>query len=146
MNTPKPLRVLYAENNEDACSLVTTMLEFSDIEVVIAGTVADAWFLGQTQHFDLYLLASRFSDGSGLDLCRRFREYEPHSAILFYSDDAFESDTQNGLLAGADAYLVKPYFEDLAQKILQTIAHSKASVSKNLTNSFLGLDRATLLN
>jgi len=115
------LRVLYAENNRDACYLLTTMLKFSNIEVVAAATVGEALRLVQAEHFDLYLLDSRFSDGTGLDLCRGLRKHSPQTPILFYSGDAFKADMQNGLAAGADAYMIKPYFDKFTDMILETI-------------------------
>ncbi|HEV7645878.1 MAG TPA: response regulator [Pyrinomonadaceae bacterium] len=115
------LRVLYAENNTEACFVMKTILKFSDIDVTTVGTVAEACQLGQTENFDLYLLDSRFSDGSGLDLCRCLRRKSPRTPILFYSGDALKTDVQNGLAAGADAYMVKPYFEELTEKVLQLL-------------------------
>ncbi len=35
-------RVLYVEDNEDACFMVTTMLGLSDIEVIAAKSIAEA--------------------------------------------------------------------------------------------------------
>lgn len=117
----KHLRVLYAENDKDACYMMTAMLKFSDIEVTTAGTIAEACQLGQNEHFDLYLLDSQFSDGSGLDLCRCLRKHAPQTPIFFYSGDAYDIDIQRGLAAGADAYMVKPYFDDLTDKLLQLL-------------------------
>lgn len=127
MKTLNRHRILYAEDNEDTCFMVSTMLGFSDIEVIIAGTIAEAWRMGQAERFDLYLLDSRFPDGSGLDLCRRLREYAPHTPILFYSGDAAAADLQKGLAAGATDYLTKPYFEDLNVTIKQTIERAEKS-------------------
>ncbi len=120
-------RVLYAEDNEDSCLMVSTMCKFAGIEVITTETVAGAWQLAQTEYFDLYLLDSRFPDGDGLDLCRRLREYAPHTPILFYSGNAFESDKKNGLAAGASAYLTKPYMADLTVTIRQNIEQTENS-------------------
>lgn len=118
-------RVLYAEDNEDSCLMVSTICEFAGIEVVSTATVAEAWQLAKTEHFDLYLLDSRFPDGDGLDLCRRLREYAPHTPILIYSGSAYDSDRENGLAAGASAYLTKPYLADLAVTIRQNIEQTE---------------------
>ncbi len=126
--------VLYADDNEDAGFMVSVTLGFSDIEVTIAKTITEAWDLAQNAYFDLYLLDSRFPDGNGLDLCRRLRGYAPHTPILFYSGDAYETDRQKGLAAGADDYLTKPYFNDLAETILETIKLSKRSAFNNSDN------------
>jgi two-component system KDP operon response regulator KdpE len=118
-------RVLYAEDNEDSRDMVRIMCEFSGIEIITAKTVAEAWRMAQSEHFDLYLLDSRFPDGDGLELCRRLREYAPLTPILVYSANAYKTDVQNALAAGANAYLTKPYLDDLAATIRQTIEQTK---------------------
>jgi DNA-binding response OmpR family regulator len=121
MKIPNCHRVLYAEDDEDSCLMVSTMCGFAGIEIVSTATVAGAWQLAQTEYFDLYLLDSRFPDGDGLELCRRLREYAPHTPILIYSGNAFEDDRKDGLAAGASGYLTKPYMADLAVTIKQNI-------------------------
>lgn len=120
-------RVLYAEDNEDSRDLVKIMCEMSGIEVVTAKTIAEAWRTAQNQHFDLYLLDSRFPDGDGLDLCRRLRSFAPFAPILFYSGNAYQADKKNGLAAGANGYLTKPYMGNLAETILQSIKQTESA-------------------
>ena len=137
MKFPNRHRVLYAEDNEDSCFMVSIMCELSGIEVVTSKTVGEAWRLAISEHFDLYLLDSRFPEGDGLELCRRLRAYAPHTPILIYSGNAYEADKKNGLAAGANGYLTKPYFGDLAIKILQTIEHPEKSLAKSCDNFFV---------
>jgi len=120
-------RILYAEDNEDSRDLVSMMCELSDIKVITTKTVAEAWQTAQNQHFDLYLLDSRFPDGDGLDLCRRLRSFAPFAPILFYSGNAYQADKKNGLAAGANGYLTKPYMGNLAKTILQAIKQTESA-------------------
>jgi DNA-binding response OmpR family regulator len=129
------LRVLCADN-DDTCDLLAATLGISDIEVKSANTVAAAWRLAQTEPFDLYLLETRLPDGDGFDLCRRLHKFAPQTPIVFYSCEAYPIDRQKGLAAGAAAYLVKPYFDDLAATVLQIITNTKKSNSK--TTSIFG--------
>ena len=129
------LRVLYADDHEDTCEMVTATLKFSDIEVTSAKTVAEAWRLAQTEYFDLYLLEIRFPDGDGLELCRRLRECAPHTPIIFYSGFAYEADKKSGLAAGANAYLAKPYTDELAEIISRFRLSKKNSSSNNYTEA-----------
>lgn len=122
-------RVLYAEDNEDSRDLVSIMCGMSGIEVFTATTVAEAWQTAQTQAFDLYLLDSRFPDGDGLELCRRLRVFARNTPILFYSGDAYQADKKNGLAAGANDYLTKPYMGNLAETILQTIKQTAGAAA-----------------
>jgi CheY-like chemotaxis protein len=45
----------------------------------------------------------------------------PETPILFYSGLAGQDDIQEGLTAGAQGYLVKPYFGNLAETVTQTV-------------------------
>lgn len=138
-------RILYAEDNEDACFMISVLLGFSDIKVTAAGTIREALFLSQTEHFDLYLLDSRFPDGSGLDLCRRLRKTAPRTPILFYSGAALESDKQNGLLAGADAYLTKPHINELDTTILRYVNFSKKTEDKCFNDFHRRISKGTVI-
>jgi two-component system, OmpR family, response regulator len=108
MNLTKRLAVLYAEDDEDSGFMLSTLLGFSDIDVLLARSVKEAFQKAQSGHFDLFLLDSRFPDGSGFDLCQQLRAINPQTPIVFYSGDAYETDRQKGLKMGADAFLVKP--------------------------------------
>ena len=131
------LRVLYAEDNDDACVMVSMLLGFANIDVTAAQTVAEAWRLAQMEYFDLYLLDSKFPDGSGLELCRQLHDYASHTPILFYSGNAYQADKEKGMAAGASDYLTKPYIGDLAATILQTIKHPEKALAKSCDDSFL---------
>src|SRR5688572_15185172 len=101
MKELKRIRILYAENDEDAGFMLSTLLGFADIDVSLARSVKKAFEDAQTENFDAYLLESRFSDGSGLELCRRLHEFNPQTPIVFYSADAYKTDKLEGLAAGA---------------------------------------------
>src|SRR5678815_4043970 len=101
-------RVLYIEDHEDTRELVTLVLEQKSYEVVTGSTIKSGVALAGSQDFDLYVLDSWLPDGSGLDLCRRIREFDKATPILFYSAAAYEIDKDQALNSGAQAYLIKP--------------------------------------
>ena len=131
MKLTKRLSILYAEDNEDASNMLSALLGFSDIDVMLARSISEAFGTAQDRHFDLYLLDSRFSDGSGFELCRRLREFNPQTPIVFYSGDARESDKQKALAAGANVYLIKPDVEAVVPTIFQLVRQT----SEHLKNS-----------
>ena len=108
MKTPNTPRVLYIEDHEDTRELVTLVLEQRSYEVVTGSTIEAGLALAGSQPFDLYLLDSWLPDGSGLDLCRRIREFDKATPILFYSAAAYEIDKDLAMRSGAQAYLIKP--------------------------------------
>ena len=100
--------ILYIEDHQDTLELVTLVLRQFNFDVITCSTIEAGIELAQTRTFDLYLLDSWLPDGSGLDLCRKIREFDKRTPILFYSAAAYEADRQGALQSGAQAYLVKP--------------------------------------
>ena len=117
----KQFRVLYAEDNEDACLMLETLFGFSDIEVKSANTVEEAWQLAHAEDFDLYILDTQFSVESGLELCRQLREFAPDMPIFFYSGNAREIDKAEGLAAGGDLFITKPHSDVLLSAVQQLV-------------------------
>ena len=120
------MRVLYLEDDEDTSDLVRFMFALSDIDVVIVKTIDQAWKLAGTQTFDLYLLDGLLNGKKTLDLCRDLHEYAPYTPILFYSALAYLEDIQKGMAAGANGYLVKPYFGDLSETVMETVKEAES--------------------
>src|ERR1051325_741056 len=101
-------RVLYIEDHEDTRELVTLVLEQKCIEVVTGTTIKSGVALAGSEAFDLYLLDSWLPDGSGIELCRKIREFDQETPIVFYSAAAYEIDRAEAIRSGAQAYLIKP--------------------------------------
>lgn len=106
--SPARKRILYIEDHKDSRHMLTVLLEYGGYEVVSANTVAGGLSLARLERFDLYILDSRFKDGTGVDLCRQIRALYPGSPIIFYSGSAFAYDIEAGMAAGAQHYLIKP--------------------------------------
>ena len=100
--------ILYIEDHEDTRELVSFVLKQREYEVTTSSTIANGVRLACENSYDLYLLDSWLPDGSGLDLCRKIREFDGHTPILFYSAAAYEIDRELALDSGAQGYLTKP--------------------------------------
>ena len=120
-NTP---RVLYIEDHEDTRELVTLVLEQRSYEVVTGSTIETGVALAGSQEFDLYLLDSWLPDGSCLDLCRKIREFDEATPILFYSAAAYEIDKLQAIKCGAQAYLIKPSHPSELCKLVDSLIAS----------------------
>ena len=105
------------EDNEDICFMLTTVLGRSGYEAVSAAGPAEALEAAGRGHFDLFILDLWFSEGSGLDLCRELRAAHPETPVVFYSGAAFDSDREEALRAGADAYVTKPGTDELVEVV-----------------------------
>jgi len=108
--TPYKKRVLCVEDEEDTCEMLRGLLGLVNCEVSTAGTAAEALAMidGGGDGFDLYLLDNWLPGGSGAELCRKIRESDPSTPVIFYTGAAHDSERAEAMAAGAQAYLVKP--------------------------------------
>lgn len=116
--TPHINRILCVEDDDDVSLMISSLLGFFGYEVTVAQTLTAAFEKANDERFHLYLLDTWLPGGLGVDLCRKIRETDASTPIVFYSGADFESDRQQAIDAGANAYLIKPMDID---KLLGTI-------------------------
>jgi CheY-like chemotaxis protein len=105
-------QILLVEDNSDLNTLLALLLRQAGHQVTGVGHNADALQQISSQSFDLFLLGRpNKADSGALSLCKQLRQSHPGKPIIVYSTAALFSEQQDGLRAGATAYLVKP--EDL---------------------------------
>jgi DNA-binding response OmpR family regulator len=122
-------RVLCVDDDEDSRDMLSTLLRFSRIEAKAVATAAQALSLIQAERFDLYLLDAWLPDLDGFELCRRMRDFDPHTPILFFSGAAYDDDKQRGIEAGANAYVTKPDVDGLVGSITQFVFHAESAAA-----------------
>ena len=121
MDTPKH-HVLYIEDHDDTRELVTLVLSERNYRVTTGATIVEALKLAQEHDFDLYMLDSWLPDGSGIDLCRSLRAFDPGVPIMFFSGAAYEADKETAINSGAQAYITKPaHFDELYNEVSRLI-------------------------
>src|SRR5947209_20044606 len=96
-------RILLVDDDEDLSEALEITLGYSGFQITVAHTYADAMDRLQSEHYDMYILDTLLSDGSGLELCKHVREIDQNTPILFFSVLVRESDKKQGLAAGAKA-------------------------------------------
>lgn len=110
--------------------MLITLLRHELIEAKAVGTAVQAMSSIQTEHFDLYLLDSRLPDVDGFDLCRRIRDFDPDTPILFFSGAGCDADKARGIEAGANAYVIKPDLHGLLGSIKQHVPRAESDTAK----------------
>jgi DNA-binding response OmpR family regulator len=103
---PKKKRILVVEDHDDERNMLRLILR--EYDVVAAGDHDEGLRLARRQYFDLYVLGSRAPDGTAIGLCRRIREFDPNTPILFCSRQTYSSDRLEAPGVGAHAYYAKP--------------------------------------
>lgn len=123
-------RVLCVDDHKDTRELMGVLLDAYGYEPVIAASVTDALESARSGGLALCILDHWLTESNGVQLCREIRAFDPVTPIMFYSGAGYLSDIEMGLEAGAQAYLVKPDFDNLKPTIDRLIdeAGSRASV------------------
>lgn len=88
--------------------MLCALLGLVGCEAATAATVPEALERIARERFDLYLLDNWLPGGSGVELCRRIKESAPSAPVVFYSGAGLDSERDEALAAGAQAYLLKP--------------------------------------
>lgn len=115
-------RVLFIEDDADTRELVSFVLTRENFEVVLATDSKEALLAAGKMSFELYLIDNWLPGESGVDLCKRLREFDRRTPILFYSGAAYEHDKRAAFAAGAQGYLTKPIeLGELVQEVSQLI-------------------------
>ena len=110
-------RVLCVEDDADTRDMLKFKLDLSDFEAVVAPDMDAALRLMERERFSLYVLDGGLRGVNGLSLCEQIRASDARTPIIIFSGHAFESDVEAGMLAGANAYLVKPDSSELVPTI-----------------------------
>jgi DNA-binding response OmpR family regulator len=131
LSTIRP-KVLCVDNDEDFREMLSMLLGLSRIEAKAVGTATEALSLIQTERFDLYTLDAWLPKVDGFELCRRMRNFDPHTPILFFSGAALEADRKRGIDAGANAYVIKPDIYRLVRSIKQFISFAESDPSQTI--------------
>ena len=126
---PAKCRILYVDDHEDTSFMLTYLLGQSDYEVVTASSIAEALNRLEKEKFDLYVLDKRLPDGSGLDLCRKLNRATPDIPVIFYTGDAYALHREEGLCAGAEAYVAKPNIDELVATVNECLADAECSAA-----------------
>jgi DNA-binding response OmpR family regulator len=102
--------VLLVEDNADAQDVYSTTLRHAGFEVVQARSLEEANEAARHVRPDVVVLDCRLPDGDGLQLARGWRNHATMAKVPVIVLTAFSArqDMEAALLAGADAFLVKP--------------------------------------
>jgi two-component system OmpR family response regulator len=113
-----PVRVLVIEDEAKLANVIARGLREEGYAVDIAERGEDALWMAGAAAYDAILLDVMLPGADGFEVCRRLRALGIWSPLLMLTArDAIE-DRVNGLDAGADDYLVKPFsFEELLARL-----------------------------
>ena len=102
-------RILLVEDEENLRSTIVLNLELEGYDVQFAVNGKEALQMFRSNRFDIVVLDIMLPEINGLDVCREIRKESRNVFILFLSARSMGSERIEGLKAGADDYLSKPF-------------------------------------
>lgn len=102
------LTVLIVEDEEAMSHLLSRSMARAGFQTILAGDCPTAQAVLQSARIGLVLLDARLPSGSGYDLCRQIR-HSTDVPVIMLTAMSREQDIVQGLEAGADDYIVKPF-------------------------------------
>ena len=112
-------KILLVEDEINIASFIERGLQEFGHKVRVANDGQAGWELVQQEDFQLLILDIIMPKMNGLQLCKQYRQtYGYQSPVIMLTALGTTDDIVNGLDAGADDYLVKPFsFQELEARI-----------------------------
>ncbi len=141
MQTENQSCILLVEDEPEVLRINERLLRRHGYRVRTAATCARCLVVLEEEIPDLLILDIMLPDGSGFDLCRRFREISDHP-VIFLTGKNQVSDKVDGLGMGADYYLTKPCDLDELLAVTDRLIrrHLQQKTRTRITRGSLALD------
>jgi len=116
-------KILIAEDERDIRDLVAFTLRFAGHEVFAATNGEEAVEMAPKVNPDLILMDVRMPRMTGYEACRAMKQNPDLKDIpvVFLSAKGQENERQQGMDAGAEEYLLKPFAPDQLTLAIKTI-------------------------
>ncbi len=138
------MRILVIEDEHKIANSIKKGLEQESFAVDLAYEGNDGFDLASTEDYDTIILDLLLPNVDGLTICKNLRQAAIHTPILMLTAKGELNDRVEGLNAGADDYLVKPFaFEELLARVRALIRRPQNSLTSVLTYDDLSLNPQT---
>jgi two-component system response regulator TrcR len=142
-----PIRVLLVDDERALTNLIRMALQYEGWEIDVAHDAAEAVTKYRAATPDLLVLDIMLPDTDGLGVLAQIRDSDTYTPTLFLTARDSVADRVNGLTAGGDDYMTKPFsLEELVARLrglLRRTAYLTPAADESLTVGDLSLDVAS---
>jgi DNA-binding response OmpR family regulator len=136
------MRILVVEDDIKIASAIKRGLERQSYAVDVCNDGADGQTMATTEPYDLVILDRMLPNVSGTEILKSMRETSIQTPVLFLTAKDRVLDRAEGLNAGADDYLVKPFaFIELIARVRALLRRPQTTADSSFEASGLQLDR-----
>ncbi|MGD9669863.1 MAG: response regulator transcription factor [Hyphomicrobiaceae bacterium] len=135
------MRVLLVEDDRRIASDVARALEASGYVVETVSDGEEAWFRGDTEDYGAVILDLGLPGMDGLSVLKRWRANGRHVPVLILTARGSWAERVDGIDAGADDYLPKPFrMEELLSRLRAIVRRSSGQASSVMSVGDVTLD------
>lgn len=135
------MRVLLVEDDRRIASDVTRALEAAGYVVETVSDGEEAWFRGDTEDYGAVILDLGLPRMDGLSVLKRWRANGRHVPVLILTARGSWAERVDGIDAGADDYLPKPFrMEELLSRLRAIVRRSSGQASSVISVGDVTLD------
>lgn len=110
--------ILIVEDEEGILQFLKQGLMEENYQITTANNGLDGYNIFQKEKFDLILLDWMLPKMTGMELCKKIRETNTKTPIIFLTAKDTVQETVEGLKTGANDYIKKPFsFDELVERI-----------------------------
>jgi DNA-binding response OmpR family regulator len=135
------MKILVVEDEHKIANSLKKGLEQESYVVDVAYEGISGYDLASTGDYEVIILDLMLPQMDGLEICKKIREENIQTPVLILTAKGQVEDKVEGLNAGADDYLVKPFaFEELLARIRALSRRPKQTDNPILVYDDLSLD------
>ena len=135
------MKVLVVEDEPRIAADISAALKGSGMVVDLATDGEDAWFKGDTESYDAAILDLGLPKLDGLTVLKRWRTGGRRFPVLVLTARGVWTERVDGINAGADDYLPKPFeMEELLARLRALLRRSAGQAAPVLNAGLLSLD------
>ena len=135
------MRVLLAEDDRRIAADVSKALRASGYVVEAVGDGEEAWFRGDTEDYGAIILDLGLPKMDGLSVLKRWRAAGRRTPVLILTARGSWAERVDGIDAGADDYLPKPFqIEELLSRLRAIVRRSSGQASSVIAAGEVTLD------
>jgi DNA-binding response OmpR family regulator len=138
------MHILLAEDEQQIARALKKGLSQEDYSVDIARNGIEAYEFAKSLDYDLYIIDWMMPIMSGIDFIKKVRAASDVTPILLLTAKSQTSNKVEGLTAGADDYLTKPFaFDELLARIKALLRRPKLIIADELLVSGIKLNTSS---
>lgn len=138
------MRILVVEDEHKIANSIKKGLEQEFYAVDISYDGEEGYDLASSENYDLIILDLMLPKLSGIEICHKLRGEKIHTPILILTAKGLVNDKVEGLDAGADDYLTKPFaFEELLARVRALVRRPQKTMDLELRAKNLELNTTT---